>query len=266
MRTATYAWLVAGSVLCQGLSYAGEGSSLRGLKPPRDGFDATALALSADSAESHGLDWRAAAAREDLAPRLSLYGSTREFTRAAVGPVAYSTSLFRPAGATDASYAQTPFDPRFSGAPRYTLVSQVTHALPGDWGLGFGLRQTDYGFATGNLLAVSAERYFGNLRGAYTLYSNGASTGAMIAAQRFQVNYFYGERNVVGLAYTTGRDIENIGASAIGLPVADVRDLTLSGRHWLGTNWALTYDVLSQEQSLWPSRRQGLRLGVSRSF
>jgi hypothetical protein len=43
-----------------------------------------------------------------------------------------------------------------------------------------------------------------------------------------------------------------------------VRDLTLSGRHWLSPNWALTYDVLSQEQAMY--RRQGLRFGVSRSF
>jgi YaiO family outer membrane protein len=236
------------------------------LKPPRDGVEAVALALSGDAADNNGLDWRAAAAREDLAPRLSLYSGTLEFRRSAAGPVAYNTSLFRPAGSSASSHAHSPFDPRFSGAPKYTLVNQVTQALPGDWGLGFGLRQTDYGFATGNLLAVSAERYFGNVRGAYTLYSNGATTGALVTAQRFQVNYFYGERNVVGLSYTTGRDIENLNMSAIGLPAADVRDVTLSGRHWLSTNWALTYDVLSQEQSLWTSRRQGLRLGVSRSF
>jgi YaiO family outer membrane protein len=265
MRTATYAWLVAGSVLCQGISYAAEGSSLRGLKPPRDGIEAAGLALSTERSEN-GLDWQAAAVREDLAPRLTLYTGTRETRRFTAGDVAYTTSLHHPSGFAGAAVPQTPFDPRFSGTPRYTLVSQATQALPGGWGLGFGLRQTEYGFATGNLLAVSAERYFGNVRGAYTLYSNGAGSGALAAAHRFQVNYFYGERNVVGFAYTTGRDIENAGLSALGLPVADVRDLTLSGRHWLSSNWALTYDVLSQEQSLWSSRRQGLRLGVSRSF
>lgn len=265
MRTAIYAWLVAGSVLCQGISYAGESSSLRGLKPPRDGLDTSGLALSAEHSE-HGFDEHSAALRDDLAPRLTLYTGTRETRRFTVGNVAYSTSLHHPAGLNGAALGQAPFDPRFYGIPKYTLVSQVTQALPGGLGVGFGLRQTDYGFATGNLLALSAERFFGNVRGAYTLYSNGANGSAYGAAHRFQVNYFYGERNVVGLAYTTGRDIEHIGVSAIGLPVADVRDLTLSGRHWLSTNWALTYDVLSQEQSLLSARRQGLRLGVSRSF
>jgi YaiO family outer membrane protein len=265
MRSALYAGLVAGVVFCQGISYAAESSSLRGLKPPRDGVEAAALALASDRAEP-GLDWQAAALREDLAPRLTLYTGVRETHRFTAGNVAYSTSLHEPAGLASSAFPHTPYDPRFSATPRYTLVSQATQALPGGWGVGFGLRQTDYGFATGNLLSVSAERYFGNVRGAYTLYSNGANGGSVAAAHRFQVNYFYGERNVVGLAYTTGRDIENLGLSAIGLPVADSRDLALSGRHWLGTNWALTYDVLSQEQSILSARRQGLRLGVSRSF
>ena len=265
MRTATYAWLVAGLVLCQEMSYAGEGSSLRGLKAPRDGAEATGLAVAAERT-GQGLDWHHALQREDLAPRLTLYTGTRETRQFTAGNVSFTSSFHQPAGLSRSAFAQSPYDPRFAATARYTLVNQVTQSLPGGFGLGFGLRQTDYGFATGNLLAFSAERSFGNLRGAYTLYSNGSGSGGLAAAHRFQVNYFYGERNVVGLAYTSGRDIENMNLAPIGVPVADVRDLSLSGRHWLSTNWALTYDVLSSEQSLWSARRQGLRLGVSRSF
>jgi YaiO family outer membrane protein len=232
------------------------------LKPPRDALEAVALAPAVES--EHGLDWRNAATREDLAPRLTLYSGSAETRRFATRNLAYRSTMYRPDGL--AGMAETPFDPRFSGNPRYSLVTQATHALADGWGVGFGLRQTDYGFATTNLLAVSAERYFGNVRGAYTVYSNAATGGSTAAAHRFQVNYFYGERNVVGLAYTTGRDMEHFTIPAVGLPVNDVRDLTLSGRHWLSTNWALTYDVLSQEQSVLSTRRQGLRLGVSRSF
>lgn len=265
MRTAAYAWLIGGLVCCQGVSYAGEGSSLRGLKLPRDGVAQMGLALAAERNEE-GLDWHLAAQREDLAPRLTLYSGTRDTFHFTRGNVSYSTSLHQPAGLPAGVYAQSPYDPRFAGMPKYTLVNQVTQSLPGGWGVGFGLRQTDYGFETSNLLAFSAERYFGNVRGAYTLYSNAANGAGLAAAHRFQVNYFYGERNVVGFAYTTGRDIENVNVPAVGVPVADVRDLSLSGRHWLSNNWALTYDVQSQEQSIWTSRRQGLRLGVSRSF
>src|SRR5688572_26543858 len=114
MRTTTYAWLVAGSVLCQGISYAAGGSSLRGLKPPRDGIEAAGLALSTERSEN-GLDWQAAAAREDLAPRPTLYTGTRETRRFTAGNVAYTTSLHHPSGFTGAAVPQTPFDPRYSG-------------------------------------------------------------------------------------------------------------------------------------------------------
>ena len=147
--------------------------------------------------------------------------------------------------------------------PKYSLSRHLTYNLAGGWGVGFGVRQSDYNFATHSLLSVSAERYLGNLRGAYTLYSNRTEGTDAGSTQRWQVNYFYGERNTVGLSYTTGRDIENL-INPLGLALSDVRDLTLSGRHWVSTNWALTYDLLSHDGGL--SRRQGLRLGVSRSF
>ena len=128
------------------------------------------------------------------------------------------------------------------------------------------MRHSEYNFSAADLLAFSAERSVGSFRGAYTLYSNRSDTLGNGASHRFQLSYLYGERNTVGLAYTTGRDVENL-SQPLGLPngasLADVRDWSLSGRHWLSTNWALTYDVQTQDSTY---RRQGLRLGVSRSF
>jgi hypothetical protein len=260
MRTARLAWLVTGWVCIHSVAAtAGEGSSLRGLKPPLDA--AKALAASADGEPA--LIGLSGAVREDLAPRLSTYTGTLATTRVIGRTAAFSTSvhrLFSPQRA-----ALNDVDPFNNAAPKYTLYSQFNQALSDEWGLGFGVRQSEYNFTTSHLLSVSAERYFGSFRGAYTLYTNGAS-GAFGSAQRIQVNYFYGERNTVGLAYTSGRDVDHLGNAAIGLPANDVRDLTLSGRHWLSPNWALTYDVLSQEQGILAARRQGLRLGVSRSF
>ncbi|MES2564565.1 MAG: YaiO family outer membrane beta-barrel protein, partial [Pseudomonadota bacterium] len=152
--------------------------------------------------------------------------------------------------------------PLYDTLPKYALYNQVTRTLPGGWGLGFGVRQSEYTFGSAQVLSLSAERYFGSFRSAYTLYSGGYS-GALNSAQRFQFDYLYGDRNTVGLSYTMGRDFEQP-VLGIGVPLNDVRDFTLSGRHWFSPNWALTYD-LSQDQG--PLlRRQGLRLGVSRSF
>ena len=148
--------------------------------------------------------------------------------------------------------------------PDDATMLDIMRGLPGGWGLGLGVRQTEYNFGTANLLALSAERHWGHLRGAYTLYSNRTEGTGLGSTHRFEVSYLYGERNVIGVSYTTGRDLDTPGLMP-GLAAADVRDWTLSGRHWVSPNWALTYDVLSHEQgSLY--RRPGLRLGVSRSF
>ncbi|MDB5864498.1 MAG: hypothetical protein JWO70_2304 [Betaproteobacteria bacterium] len=261
MRTARLTWLVAGWVCLHSVAAAaGEGSSLRGLKPPPSAADA----LAASPEEEPALIWRAGAVREDLAPRLSIYTGTLATTQVIGRTAGYSTSVHRLFGPQRTTTGAV--DPFYNTTPKYTLYSQFNQALSNEWGLGFGVRQSEYNFATSHLLSVSAERYFGNFRGAYTLYANGIGGGVSGAAQRIQVNYFYGERNTIGLAYTTGRDVDHLGNATIGLPANDVRDLTLSGRHWLSPNWAVTYDVLSQEQGILATRRQGLRLGVSRSF
>ncbi len=263
MRTALYAGLVAGSVLLQGAAaFAGEGSSLRGLKQPRIAIDGDSATL--DSAGNDGLKWQAVETLPDLAPRLSRFAGTLETERFSAGNVSVSSGRYRALGAAGASLGEGNVNPLHNALPKYTLYSQVKQALPGGWGIGFGMRQSDYNFARSNLLSFSTEHAVGDFRGAYTLYSNVANGSPLGSAHRFQVNYFYGERNTVGLAYTTGRDIENLGLR-VGLPLNDARDVTLSGRHWISPNWALTYDVQSHEQGTL-ARRQGLRLGVSRSF
>lgn len=261
MRSARLAGLVAGAVLLQGVAaFAGEGSSLRGLKAPGDDDGAAIYALTGSSP---GLK-RASDDTLPISPRIFLSGGTFDTRRFSTADYDLRFGLHRPAGQNIAALAEPSIHALQDVLPRHTLYSQFTQALPGGWGLGFGVRQTEYSFASANLLSFSAERNFGNFRGAYTLYSNRAEGTALGSTHKFEVNYLYGERNTVGLSYTTGRDIDGLALPA-GLSMSDVRDWTLSGRHWLSPNWALTYDVLNQEQgSLY--RRQGLRLGVSRTF
>jgi YaiO family outer membrane protein len=263
MRTAIYAGLVAGSVVLNAAgAFAGEGSSLRGLKPSREGLDGDAAATQPQAA---GLKWQGPDTVPDLAPRLTLYGGTFETLHFHQGNDASITrGVYRPLGANVGGLGLGSANPLNDAIPKYTLYTRVAQSLPGGWGLGFGVSQSEYNFATTNLLSVSAERYFGSFRGAYTLYSNRSEGTALGSSRRVQVDYMYGDRNTVGLSYTTGRETDILGP-AIGLPYTDSRDLALSGRHWLSPNWALTYDVLSGEQGTL-IRRQGLRLGVSRSF
>jgi YaiO family outer membrane protein len=204
--------------------------------------------------------------RADAAPAfgLPLSGGLVDDRHVTVGNFDYRYTLHEPAGQNVPVLAGPSIHTLREVLPRYTLRTQVTQLLPGGWGVGFGVRQDQYNFASTNLLSLSAERNWGNFRGAYTLHSNRADGAAFGASHRFELSYSYGDRNVVGLSYTTGRDMDNLGIPMSPYSV-DGRDWSLSGRHWLSPNWALTYDVLQQD--LGPLyRRSGLRLGVSRSF
>ena len=260
MRTSRYAGAVAGAVCLHAvIVFAGEGSSLRGLKPPAGGYDDAAAAGAFSGAGRLN-----ASEREtylDPAPRLSRFGGSVESRRVTTGNLDVRFGLHQPVGQNVAALAEPSINTLHEVLPRYTLSTQVTRTLPGGWGLGFGVRQSEYNLGSANLLSLSAERQWGNVRGAYTLYSGREGAG-FNPAHRFEVSYLYGERNTIGLSYTTGREIENHGLM-MGLAAGDPRDWTLSGRHWFSPNWALTYDVLSQDQLY---RRPGLRLGVSRSF
>ena len=260
MRTARYAGTIAVAVCLHGaVAWAGEGSALRGLKPPTD-----AVGAITPLEGSGGLNRIAPDLVPDVISRFSTGGATEE-RRVASGDADYRFTLHQAAGQSIAALAEPSINTLHEVLPRYTLSTQVRRALPGGWGLGFGVRQTEYNFATNNLLSLSAERNWGSLRSAYTLYSNRTEGAAFGATHRFEVSYLYGERNVIGVAYTTGRDLEYAGLP-IGVTPGNVRDWTLSGRHWLSPNWALTYDLLGQEQGTLYRGGPGLRLGVSRSF
>ncbi len=261
MRTALYARLVSGALCIHSLAViAAEGPSLRGLKPPASAYETEQL-TRLFTGTAPGLKGHTDARLFELSPRLSGQGGMLEVRRSSVNDIDFTVGLQRPIGHNVGALAESNIHTLHDALPKYTLLSHMTQALPGGWGLGFGVRHREYNFGTSSLLALSAEGGWGSVRSGYTLFVDSSGAGA---ARRAHVSYSYGERNTIGLAYTTGRDSE-MPTLPLGLQTQDVRDWTLSGRHWLSPNWALTYDVLSQEQNGF-YRRQGLRLGVSRSF
>lgn len=136
--------------------------------------------------------------------------------------------------------------------------------LPGDWGFGFGRRPTSLIDHASPVLSLQAERQWGHFRGAYTLYAGSPETSLFSAAHRFQLIYQFSDRSNFGLAYSSGREVDNAVPFRNAYPIG-VENWSIGGRHWLSPSWALTYDAVREEQgSLY--RRQGLRLGVRHSF
>lgn len=238
-------------------------ASATGLKAPQNDIE---IGYSRENLSNNQRDWTSSylLGSQRFGERHVLYGGLRETRRFGLDDSEVHAGLYYPLATTWTAQVEGSLSPTHEVLPKSSVYGQLQKSLAGGWGLGLGLRHNEYTLSASNVVSLLAERYWGNFRGAYTLYSGkpeGASSGA---SHRFQLSYYYADRNSVGLSYTEGREVENIGPPR-GVLASDVRNWTLSGQHWLTPAWALTYDLVNHEQgNLY--RRQGLRLGIRHNF
>lgn len=234
-----------------------------GLRAPRTEIEA---GYSSEKLSNNLPDWKSTylLAIHQFGERKTLYGGLRETRRFGLDDTEAHAGLYYPVGDTWTALVEASASPTHEVLARYSAYGQIQKNLPGGWGLGLGLRHNEYSLTGTNVLSMFAERYWGNFRGAYTLYSGRPEGAASAASHRVQLGYYYADRSSVGLSYSNGREVEYLGPSR-GVLTSDVQNWTLSGQHWLNPSWALTYDVVNHEQgNLY--RRQGLRLGIRHSF
>lgn len=239
------------------------GEPATGLKARRTELE---LGYSRETLTNNLPDWTSTylLASHQFGERKTVYGGLRQTRRFGLDDTEAHAGLYYPVAETWTSLVEVSVSPTHEVLARYSAYGQMQKNLPGGWGVGLGLRHNEYSLIGTNVLSAFAERYWGNFRGAYTLYSGRPEGAASAASHRFQLSYYYADRNSVGLSYSNGREVEYLGPPR-GVLTSDVKNWTLSGQHWLAPAWALTYDVVNHEQgNLY--RRQGLRLGLRHSF
>lgn len=239
------------------------GVTATGFKPARTEVE---LGYSRETLTNNLPDWTSTylLANHQFGARHTLYGGLRETRRFGLDDTELHAGLYYPLAATWTSVVEASASPTHEVLARYSVYGQLQKTLAGGWGLGVGLRHSEYDLVGTNVVSVLAERYWGNFRGAYTLYTGRPEGAGSASAHRLQLSYYYANRSSVGLSYATGREVEYTGPTR-GVISTDVQNWTLNGQHWFAPAWALTYDVVQHEQgSLY--RRQGLRLGIRHSF
>lgn len=239
------------------------GAGAIGLKPARNEIEA---GYSRETLSNNLPDWTSTylLGSHRFGDRQVLYGGLRETRRFGLDDSEVHAGLYYPLGASWTAQVEGSLSPTHEVLAKHSIYGQLQKSLPGGWGLGVGLRHNEYTLTASNVLSLLAERYWGNFRGAYTLYSGKPEGGSSGASHRVQLSYYYADRSSVGVSYSDGREVENVGPPR-GVLASDVRNWTLSGQHWLTPAWALTYDLVNHEQgNLY--RRQGLRLGIRHSF
>ena len=224
------------------------------------------LGVGHESLTNNGLNWNVAQLdlSRQIAERDTIYGSLREIRRFGLKDTDGTAGFYYPLGATWTSVLEASVSPSHHVSPKYSVFGQLHKTLGNGWGVEAGVRHSEYERSAVDVYSATAERYLGSWRGAYTLYVGRPQGAASGVAHRLQLTYYYDERSSIGVAYATGREVENIGPPT-GVRVTDVKDWTINGRHWLSNAWGLTYELVSHQQGTL-YRRQGLRLGVRHSF
>ena len=234
--------------------------------PPKERAVEIEAGATRESLTNNLPDWRSLylEASRTFRPRHTLYGGLRETSRFDLDDTEAYGGLYYPLSETWTGLVEASGSPSHNVLPKYSVFGQLHKALLKGLTVNLGLKHTDYTGSDVRMWVAGGEYYWSSLRAAYTFYSASLEGAGSAPAHRFQLNHYYGERSSIGIAYTTGRETENVGPPR-GVITSDVRDWTITGRHWFANDWALAYDLLTHEQGTL-YRRKGLRLGIRHRF
>jgi YaiO family outer membrane protein len=198
-----------------------------------------------------------------LADRRVLYGSLRETSRFSLRDQEVMGGLYFPLGKRWLAQVEASVSPSHRVLAKWSALGQIGRELGRGWVAQVGLRRTAYHHTSANLSTLSVERYWQKYRAAYTLYVSQQPGTGVSTSHSLQANYYYRERNAIGVTVAAGQELTNLGPR--GLLRSEVRGLALTGRHGLNQHWALSYDLNWNRQGDIYTKR-GVRFGVRYNF
>lgn len=161
--------------------------------------------------------------------------------------------------------AEGMYSPTHKYVGKYSVMGEVEKGLKKGLVLHFGGRFTKYDTVKANTGYLIAEKYWGNNRGAYTLYVTKLSNAGTAPTHRFQYNRYYGDRvNNFGAAFSFGKEHENLGPN-LGILRSNTWSVSVSAKHWLTNNFGLSLDgALHRQGDIY--YRRGLTFGLRYRF
>ncbi len=145
--------------------------------------------------------------------------------------------------------------------PRHTAYAGWYQSLPGGWALEPGVQSTQYRDLRVARYSLNVERYLSNWRLLYGI-ADVHLEGSSSLNHRVQADYYYGERNHIGVGHAWGDDQESLPGGVITTPV---RSHYLSGQHQIAPRLSILYLIQDTEQgSLY--RQTGGRFGLRYHF
>lgn len=210
-------------------------------------------------------DWSSSyvEAEKKLAERQVVYGMLRETERFQQKDEELLAGYYHPLARQWTGLIEGNASATHYVLPKFSVLAQLQYAFADGWGAHFGLRHTEYDAASTNLGVFTLERYWGAYRAAYTLYSGYLAAAGSTLSQRIQFSRYYAEHSWVGVAFSGGNELENLGNG--GVLQTEVQALIVNGRHWFSRDWALSYEASLQQQGNYYTRN-GVALGLRYQF
>ncbi len=194
-----------------------------------------------------------------------IYGEVRETERFNLHDREISGGYYMPLDATWTGLIEASASPDHNVLPQNSIFGQLQKSFQDGWDVQAGLRHSRYNLAPVDMTVLTGERYWSNFRASYALYMAKLDGSGTASSHVGQLSYYYADRDFMTLGFGTGRQIESLGPG-LGILTADVTSsLSLSGRHWIDPQWAISYEAISERLSNLYSR-QGVRLGLRRAF
>lgn len=189
---------------------------------------------------------------------LSLVQSNRFGLRDDQLQAVYAQALTDKSGVTvDAS-----FSPTHNFLAQRSLGLTLNYEFAPAWLAYVGAKNTQYNDASVAQGMLMVERYISSFSVA-AAWRPVQAFGTTTSSQELRGNYYYGDKNMVGLILSSGQEATQVSSALIAL--ADVKSIALTGRHWVRRDWAFTYVLNSTQQGDYYSRN-GLRIGVQHIF
>lgn len=146
--------------------------------------------------------------------------------------------------------------------PEWHADLRLQRRLPAGFLGAVSIRRTEYETTRVDRLALSAERYWNSWRAGYTLNITDVANAGTPIGHDVALDYYYAGLSYAGLRLTVG---EEEAVEEQRLITSDVRALSLQGRHWLNSRWALTWEAGHHRQGDYYTRRW-LQLGLRHAF
>lgn len=146
--------------------------------------------------------------------------------------------------------------------PDWYADLRLQRKLPNGFLGALSARRTEYDSARVDRLALGVERYWDAWRAGYTLNVSDVSNAGTPVGHNASLDYYYAGLSYAGLRLTAGKEQAVEGAQVI---TSDVQAVGLQGRHWLSSDWAISWEVGHHEQGDYYSRRW-MQLGLRHVF